>query len=403
VVRRAISGAGRDTGARVLDRRLLRLAVPLAVGALALTACGGSSDGGSSGDGGKKAYTIAYQGPLSGDNAQLGINMDNAVNLAVEQANKKGDLPFTLKFTNSDDVGDPAQGPTAAQKLIDNDNVVAVVGPAFSGATKASEPLFSEANLVSVSPSATNPTLTSQGFKTFFRVVPPDDAQGAEAASYMLKGLKATNIYLVDDKSEYGVGLADVIAKSLAGAKFKREGIPVTKDYSTIAQKVASSGADTVYYAGYYAELGLFAKALKAAGYKGNLASGDGANDDQLITQGGAASEGIYLTCPCNDANVDPNAADFLTAYKAKFNANPGTYSPEAYDATNAIIEAMKGIDGDITREKVVEAVKAVDYKGITKQIKFESNGEVAGKVIFVYQVKDGKRAVLGTTEELAK
>ncbi len=388
----------------MLDRRLLRLAVPLAVGALALTACGGSSDDGGSSGGDKKTYTIAYQGPLSGDNAQLGINMDNGVQLAIEQANKSGSLPFTLKFTNSDDVGDPAQGPTAAQKLIDNDNVVAVVGPAFSGATKASEPLFSEANLVSISPSATNPNLTSQGFKTFFRVVPPDDAQGAEAANYMVKGLQAKSIYLVDDKSEYGVGLADVIAKTLGSqVKFKREGIPVTKDYSTIAQKVKSSGADTVYYAGYYAELALFAKALKAAGYTGNLASGDGANDDQLITQGGAATDGIYLTCPCNDANVDPNAADFLTAYKGKFNANPGTYSPEAYDATNAIIEAMKGIDGDITREKVVEAVKSVDYKGITKQIKFESNGEVAGKVIFVYQVKDGKRAVLGTTSELAK
>ena len=391
----------------MLDRRLIRLALPLALGALALTACGGSDDGEDTGDGGdKKTYTIAYQGPLSGDNAQLGINMDNGVQLAIEEANKRTDLPFKLKFTNSDDVGDPAQAPTAAQKLIDDENVIAVVGPAFSGATKASEPLFSEANLVSISPSATNPTLTSQGFKTFFRVVPPDDAQGAEVANYMTKGLKATSIYLVDDKSEYGVGLADVIDKTLkaSGAKFKREGIPVTKDYSTIAQKVSSSGADTMFYAGYYAELALFVKALKAAGYKGNIVSGDGANDDQLITQAGAAqAEGVYLSCPCGDANVDPNAAQFLAAYKAKFNANPGTYSPESYDAANAIIEAMKGIDGDITREKVVEAVKAIDYKGITKQIKFESNGEVAGKVIFIYQVKGGKRAVLGTTTELAK
>ena len=388
----------------MLDRRLLRLAVPLAVGALALTACGGGDDDEGTGDGGKKTYTLAYQGPLSGDNAQLGINMDNGVQLAVEQANKAGDLPFTLKFTNSDDVGDPAQAPTAAQKLIDDENVVAVVGPAFSGATKASEPLFSEANLVSVSPSATNPTLTSQGFKTFFRVVPPDDAQGAEAAAYMTKGLKAQSIYLVDDKSEYGVGLADVIAKSLAGTKLKREGIPVTKDYSTIAQKISSSGADTVYYAGYFAEFALFTKALKATGYKGALLSGDGSNDDQFIVQAGnAAAEGVYFTCPCGDANVDPKAADFLAAYKAKFNANPGTYSPEAYDAANAIIAAMKTIDGDITREKVVEAVKAVDYAGITKQIKFESNGEVAGKTIFVYQVKAGKRNVLGTTAELAK
>ena len=385
----------------MLDRRLLRLAVPLAVGALALTACGGSSGG--SGGGGKKTYTLAYQGPLSGDNAQLGINMDNGVRLAVEQANAKGDLPFTLKFTNSDDVGDPAQAPTAAQKLIDDSSVVAVVGPAFSGATKASEPLFTQANLVSVSPSATNPTLTSQGFKTFFRVVPPDDAQGAEAAAYMEKGLKAKKIYLVDDKSEYGVGLADVIAKTLT-TKPTREGIPVTKDYSTIAQKVSSSGADVLFYSGYYAELALFAKALKAAGYKGAIVSGDGSNDDQLITQAGAANaEGIYLTCPCNDANVDPNAAAFLTAYKAKFNTNPGTYSPESYDAANAIIAAMKTIGADLTRQKIVDAVKTIDYKGITKEIKFQPNGEVNGKTIFVYQVKGGKRAILGTTAELAK
>jgi branched-chain amino acid transport system substrate-binding protein len=376
--------------------------VPLALGAIALTACGGSSGGGT-GSGGKKTYGLAYQGPLSGDNAQLGINMDNGVKLAVEQANAKGDLPFTLKFSNSDDVGDPAQGPTAAQKLIDDASVMAVVGPAFSGATKASEPLFSDASLVSVSPSATNPTLTSQGFKTFFRVVPPDDAQGAEAGAYMVKGLKAKSVYLVDDKSEYGVGLADVIAKNVSGATLKREGIPVTKDYSTIAQKVSSSGADTVFYSGYYAELALFAKALKAAGYKGNIVSGDGANDDQLITQAGAAAEGIYLTCPCNDANVDPNAADFLKAYKAKFNTNPGTYSPEAYDAANAIIAAMKGVGATLTRQGVVDAVKAIDYKGITKQIKFQPNGEVNGKTIFVYQVKAGKRAILGTTTELAK
>ena len=388
----------------MLDRRLLRLAAPLALGAIALTACGGSSGSKASGSGGKKSYTLAYQGPLSGDNAQLGINMDNGVKLAVEQANSKGDLGFNLKFSDSDDVGDPAQGPTAAQKLIDDSSVVAVVGPAFSGATKASEPLFSQANLASVSPSATNPTLTSQGFKTFFRVVPPDDAQGAEAAAYMTKGLKAKSIYLVDDKSEYGVGLADVIGKSLAGTKFKREGIPVTKDYSTIAQKISSSGADTVYYAGYFAEFALFTKALRGTGYKGNILSGDGSNDDQFIVLAGkAAAEGVYFTCPCGDANVDPNAKDFLSAYTAKFNTKPGTYSPEAYDAANAIIAAIKTLNGDVTRQKVVDAIKAIDYKGITKEIKFQPNGEVSGKVIFVYQVKDGKRNVLGTTAELAK
>ncbi|GAC1322177.1 MAG: branched-chain amino acid ABC transporter substrate-binding protein [Mycobacteriales bacterium] len=370
---------------------------------MSLAACGGGS---SSGSGDKKTtYAIAYQGPLSGDNAALGINMDNGVKLAIEQANKKGDLPFTLSFEHSDDMGTPDQGPTAAQKLIDNSKVVAVVGPAFSGATKASEPLFTQANLVSISPSATNPKLTSLGFKTFYRVVPPDDAQGQEAASYMAKGLKAKKVYSIDDKSEYGTGLSGVIEPALKAANvtFIHDGIPPTKDYGAEAQKVAGAGVDTVYYSGYFADFALLIKALKGAGFTGNILSGDGSNDDQLVKLAGAQSDGVYLTCPCGDANVDPKAAAFTQAYKAKFNVDPGTYSPESYDAANAIIEAMKGLKGKITRQAVADAVKNVNYVGLTKTIKFESTGEVQGKTIFVYQVKGGKRAILGTTAELAK
>lgn len=389
-----------------MNRRLLKLALLLSVGALALAACGGGTPAGSGGGGGSKpVYKIAYQGPLSGDNAQLGINMDNAVKLAVEEANKKGNLPFTLQFTNSDDVGDPAQGPSAAQKLIDDQQVVAVVGPAFSGATKASEPLFTQANLASVSPSATNPQLTSLGFKTFFRVVPPDDAQGKEAANYLAKGLKAKKVYIVDDKSEYGVGLADVIQKSLGALNVPvvREGIAPTKDYTAIATKVASSGADALYYTGYFADAALFAKALTSAGFNGVKMSDDGANDDQFIAGAGAtAAEGWQFTCPCLDARVDPNAKAFFDAYKAKFNSDPGTYSPEAYDAANAIISVMEKIGAQVTRDKVVQGLKSVDYKGITKEIKFQANGEVSGTTIFVYEVKGGKRVLKGTTEKLA-
>jgi len=375
----------------------------MALSALTLAACGGGSSSGSGGS--KTTYAIAYQGPLSGDNAALGINMDNAVNLAVEQANKKGDLPFKLSFEHSDDMGTPDQSPTAAQKLIDNAKVVAVVGPAFSGATKAAEPQYSQANLVSVSPSATNPKLTSLGFKTFYRVVPPDDAQGAEAAAYMVKSLKSKKIYSIDDKSEYGTGLSGVIEPALktAGVTFIHDGIPPTKDYGAEAQKVAGAGVDTVYYSGYFADFALLIKALKGAGFTGNILSGDGSNDDQLVKLAGTQAEGVYLTCPCGDANVDPKAAEFTKAYKAKFNVDPGTYSPESYDAANAIIEAIKSLKGKVTRQAVADAVKGINYVGLTKTIKFESSGEVQGKVIFVYQVKGGKRAIVGTTADLNK
>lgn len=384
-----------------MHRFPVRLVLPLALGGLALSACGGSTTPTA---GGKPTFAVAYQGPLSGDNAQLGINMDNAVQLAIKQANARGDLPFTLRFTNADDQGTPDQAPAAAQKLIGDPQVVAVVGPAFSGATKASEPLFTQAGLVSVSPSATNPKLTSLGFGTFYRIVPPDDAQGQEAATYLAKVVKAQKVYSVDDKSEYGTGLSGVLEPALksAGVSVIHEGIAPTKDYSAIAQKVTGSRADAVYYSGYFADFALFTRAVKAAGYTGTLMGGDGDKDGQYVVQAGAANaEGTLFSCPCADATVDPAAKDFATAYRAMFNADPGTYSPEAYDATNAVIAAMRTVGGGLTRQKVAQAVKTINYQGITKKITFQPNGEVQGKTIFIYQVKNGKIVVLGTTDKL--
>lgn len=391
----------------MLDRRFIRWAAPVVLGALALTACGGGSAEDTA-DGAKKTYTVAYQGPLSGDNAQLGINMDNGVQLAIELATAKGDLPFDLKFVNSDDVGDPAQAPAAARKLIDDASVVGVVGPAFSGATAASEPLFSQANLISVSPSATRADLTDLGFTSFVRVVTGDTIQGAKLAQYVAKGLKAKTAYVVDDKSAYGAGLNKFIKEELTkeGVTFKEEGLAPTKDYSAIATKVVGANVDALIYGGYFAELALFAKALKAAGFKGAIVSGDGSKDDQLIKQAGAAAEGVYVTCACGGpaeaGNTD--AEDFAKAYKAKFNVEPGTYSGEAFDAANVIIAAMKGLDGNITRESVVEAVKKTkDFPGISHKITFDERGEGGAGDIFAFQVKSGKIALLGNTDELTK
>jgi branched-chain amino acid transport system substrate-binding protein len=343
---------------------------------------------------------------LSGDNAQLGINMDNGVKLAIEQANAKGDLPFTLKFVDSDDVGDPAQAPAAARKLLDNSNVVAVVGPAFSGATAASEPLFSEANIISLSPSATRADLTHSGFKTFVRVVTGDTIQGAQMADFVAKKLNAKSVYVVDDKSPYGAGLTKFVKDELTklgGITMKEEGLAPTKDYSALATKVVGAKVDTVVYGGYYAEYALFLKALKAAGYTGNVISGDGSKDDQLMKQAGAAAEGAYLTCACGPAEANPNAQKFETDYKAKFGIAAGTYSSEAFDSTNIIIAAMKGLT-DITRGNIADAVKKTSgFEGVTHTITFDSTGEGGKGDIFAYQVKSGKITLLGKIADLAK
>ncbi len=389
----------------MLSSKIVRIAVPVAVGALALSACGGK--GGSGGSGGKPTYSIGFQGPLSGDNSALGINEDNGLKLAVDQANAKGDLPFTLKVADGDDQGTPDQAPAAAQKLISDNSVMAVVGPSFSGATKASAAFYAQSDIAIVSPSATNPSLTDpkNKFTTFLRGAPNDNQQGHGMAEFLAKKIKAKKVYVVDDTSDYGKGLADVARKELAaaGVSVVNDSVPAkTPDYTNAATKVVNSGADALVYAGYYADASPFAKKLKDAGFKGAQISGDGTKDDKFIQLAGAASEGWYLTCPCTDATKAQATKDFADAYQKKFNTAAGTYSGESYDIANMIIGEMKKLGGGVTRAKLLAALKGADYKGLTKEISFESNGELKAKNVYIYQVKAGKIEYLGDVDSVS-
>ncbi|MFN2626309.1 MAG: branched-chain amino acid ABC transporter substrate-binding protein [Mycobacteriales bacterium] len=386
------------------QRRLIKLLAATAILPVVLAACG--KDNNSGGGDNKKTYTIGIMQPLTGADAALGVNEAQGAELAIDEANKKGDLPFTLKSTRFDDQGAEAQGQPVAQSVVDNKDIVAVVGPAFSGVTKAAGPVFRDAGLLFLSPSASRTNLSQQGFKTFARMVAPDSAQGPEGANYVAKGLKAKKVYAISDKSEYGQGLIDEFVKTLKtlSVSYVEEGVPAkTANYGPVISKIKSSGADVVYYGGYYSDAGLLVKQMRAAGVTAKFISGDGTNDDQFVTGAGkAAAEGAFLTCGCGDPSTDPKAASFVTAYKAKFNADPGAYSAEAYDAANAIIAAMKGLGGDVTREKLADAVLKGSYEGLTKTVKFDATGEVATRTIFVYEVKAGKRVVIGTTATLA-
>jgi branched-chain amino acid transport system substrate-binding protein len=389
-----------------LGRRYRVLGAAAAVAAVAASAgCGGS--GGGSANGGKKEYAIGFQGPLSGENQQLGINAYDGVLTAVDDVNRSGRLPFTLRIVASDDQGTPEQGPTAAQKLIDYSDVMAVVGPIFSGATKSSEPLFSQAGLLSVSPSATNPQLTDLGFTSFYRVIAPDTVQGTAAADYLAKALKASRVFSLDDRSDYGTGLSASLEKELRsdGLTVTHDGINPTKDYTSETTKIMAAHPDAVYYSGYYAEFALLVKALRGKGYTGKIMSGDGSNDDQLIAQAGAqTADGVLLTCACGDANSDPKAAAFVSDYeRVNSGAKPGTYSGEAYDATQAIISGLAREGTNATRTSVRDDFRTVDLAGVTKQIQFNEHGEVTSSTVYVYEVRNGQRAVLGTTDALMK
>src|SRR3954468_7518613 len=362
-------GAASDNDSRrtwVRKASMLRTTAIAAVAIAGLAACsngssnsssGGLGSGSSSGNASSnQTYKIGFHGALSGDNQQLGINIVNATELAVKQANAKGDLGFKLELVKSDDGGTADKSPAAAAALIQDPAVVGVVGPIFSGPTKAVGTTYAQAGMALISPSATNPTLTSSGFTTFHRIVPTDSVEGIEAADWLAK--KAQKVFVIDDTTEYGKGAADVVRQELKtkGITSTDQSVPqTTQDYGAVAQAVVSSGATAVFYGGYDAQAALLAKALQSAGYKGIAMAGNGGKSSVFTQNSGDAGNGWYFSCGCLDATVAPQAKDFTAAYKKEFNVDPSTYSPEGYDAANALIQAIKDAksSGKVTRQSV--------------------------------------------------
>jgi branched-chain amino acid transport system substrate-binding protein len=345
-------------------------------------------------------YKIGYEGPLSGDNQQIGINQVNAIQLAVDQANASGKLGFKLGLLNADDVGTPDKAPAAAASLLQDTTVMAVVGPQFSGATKAVGKTYAQAKMALISASATNGALTSSGFTTFHRIVPPDSVEGTQTADWIAK--KAKKVFVMDDLGDYGKGVADDIQKQLKakGVAVIRQGVDAkTTDYGAIAQSVNVSGAQAIFYGGYDAQAGQLARSLKTVGYNGIKVTGNGAKSGVFTKGAGDAGDGWYFSCGCLDATVAPAAKAFTDAYTAKYNLPPQTYSPEAYDAANALIQVIKDLvssGGPVTRAAVATGVNKVNYTGITTVIKFQPNGEVQQQIINLYQQKSGKIGLLG-------
>ena len=387
--------------------RLNKTVAAVASSALLLMAVPAIGIASTSGAAAKPTYVIGYQGPLSGGNQQLGLNMVFAVQLAINQANASHKLPFILKLATYDDQGDPTIAPTQAQAAIANKQLIAVVGPAFSGATAASEPFYHKAQVATVSPSATNPTLATKGWNNFFRVVADDNVQGPADANYLVKKLGVKSLYVVNDGTAYGSGVAGAVATqatkdgatvtpaTVPGTSQCQNGSASSSEYQAAATQVVASGAKGMFYGGYYCDLGLFLGALQSAGYTGKIMSDDGSLSPALIqgTTPASAANGVYLTCACS-SSTDKS---FNRQYQAlaHFSAANATYAPESYDATNVIIKAMTSLK-KITRAAVVKALRTIVMKGITKVIRFQKNGNIAGSAIYVNQVKNGKIVQLG-------
>jgi branched-chain amino acid transport system substrate-binding protein len=355
------------------------------------TACS-SSDGDDTAGGDKCGNKIAFFGALTGSSAALGINENNGVKLAVDKYNKEN-ADCKVELVPLDSQGSPDQAPQLAQKAIDDPKIIGLVGPAYSGESEAADPLFAEAGLVHITASATNPTLAQKGWKTFFRVVGNDLSQGPAAGSYIKNVLQADRVYVIDDQSAYGQGLADEVKKVLGPAVVgsdKVQGEGKQTDFSGVVTKVKAANVKAVFYGGYYQEAGLIRKQLTAAGVTAPMVAGDGVNDPAYISSAGAAAaEGTILTCPCQPATEARGS--FAQEYKALIGTDPGTYSDTAYDAANILLAGIKA--GKTTRESLLEFVKGYSGEGVAATYKFVEGGELdpAQVKVWAYKVKGGQ------------
>ena len=383
----------------------LRALALVAVAGLAVTACSSSkksstsptSSGGGSSSGGLK---LGFFGALTGPNAQLGINIENGEKLAISQYNA-GNPAHQVTIDPFDSQGEPSNANNGATKLI-GDHDIAVIGPAFSGESKAADPIFEQAGVVNVSASATNVALAQNNWKYFHRVLADDSYQGPGDADYIVKTLGAKSVAVIDDNSTYGAGLASAFAGQVTkdgGTVAVTDHLdPKGADYGSTVNKVTASKATAVFFGGYYDAAGRLIHQLKTAGFNGTFMSGDGSEDARFIQDAGGPSvaNGAYLSCACADESNNPAAASFVSAYKSMFGTAPAIYSAEAYDATNFILAAIKS--GATTSSAINSYLSSNSYQGLTKTIKFQPNGNISGGTIYVYKVENGQIVQSATT-----
>ncbi len=369
-------------------RSVFKIGAPLVAAALALSACGGTTGNGDSASGKACDLKIGFFGALPGDAANLGINIKNGAELAVKQYNEKNPT-CKVTLTSFDSQGDPSIAPGLAQKAVTDKKLVGIVGPAFSGESKAAGPIFAQAGLNTITASATNPALSENGWKTFHRILGNDATQGPAAAKYIMDVLKADKVFVSDDTSEYGKGLSDFVKKDLGSSVVGSDETAADgkqDDFSPTVTKAKASGATVFFYGGYYSNASKLVKQLKDGGFTGQFVAADGVKDDGFIKGAGAAAEGAIVTCPCLPPDQAP---EFAAAYKKAYNSDPATYSAEAYDAANVFLAAIK--DGKTSSADMMSFISSYTAKGVTKNVKFDAKGEPAEVSVWAYKVTGGK------------
>jgi branched-chain amino acid transport system substrate-binding protein len=290
-----------------------------------------------------------------------------------------------------DDQEDEKVAPTVAQKLVDA-RVAGVVGHLNSGTSIPASSVYAAAGIPVITGSSTNPKLTEQGFKTQFRLVGRDDQQGPAIAGYLAGNNKPALVALIDDKTQYGEGLANEVEKTLKAAGIKtlprEKGDNKKTDWKAILTKLKGSKPDAVFYGGMDNTGGPLLRQARELGMKMVFAFGDGACTDKMKELAGEAAEGLL----CSQAGIPAEAADrqFLDGYKKKFNIEPILYSPFTYDATKMLAAAMQQANS-ADPAKYLSVLSSMQYRGATGAIAFDAKGDRKDAEMTIFTMKAGR------------
>ncbi|HPA92164.1 MAG TPA: branched-chain amino acid ABC transporter substrate-binding protein [Quisquiliibacterium sp.] len=344
---------------------------------------------------------LGHVAPLTGTAAHLGKDNEAGAKLAIEELNAKklkiGGKEVTFELLSEDDASDPKQGTAAAQKLVDA-KVAGVIGHLNSGTTIPASKLYKDAGIPQVSPSATNPKYTQQGFKTAFRVVAHDGQLGGTLGRYAVKEVKAKSIAIIDDRTAYGQGVADEFAKAAKAAGGKIVGREYTNDKATdfnaILTKLKGAKPDLVFYGGMDAVAGPMLRQMKQLGIDAKFMGGDGLCTGELPKLAGDALGDDKVICAeAGGVTADKAKAmeDFRAKFKSKFNMDVQIYAPYVYDAVNVMVAAMQKANSTDPKKYLSELAK-ISYDGVTGKIVFDAKGDVKDGALTLYTYKGGKR-----------
>jgi branched-chain amino acid transport system substrate-binding protein len=359
-----------------------------------------------------KVVKIGVDLSLTGADSQGAGRVKNAIVMAFDAANEGHGIPgykFELLVTDDGTATagqyDPAQAATNARKMVADKDVVAAIGPQMSGAGKAMTPILSQGGLATITPSSTNPDITNPKFAEqyrpagkpiYFRTVTTDAFQGPNMANFFAEKLKVKSVYVLDDSGAFGVGVADSFQKQAEAKGIKVLGRdrldPKAADYTAILTKIKSLNPDALYYGGVTQAGVKLAK--QAYDIIPNVIKGgpDGMTSSDLLSGAGfPAVEGWYTSIAAPHLVEDTKAAQFIAAFKGRFNDSPDDYTITAYDASLVIIDAVKRVAASgkpVTRENVRDAIQTAKVPTIQGTVAFDDNGDLADRTVSVFQIK---------------